>query len=127
MVQVPVSIGELIDKITILEIKLRRIDNEEKLHNIRRELRALEQVERDASLVEGADALKTRLREVNERLWDIEDAIRRHEKEGDFGEAFVELARSVYIENDQRSRIKRELNLLTGSELVEEKSYEEYR
>ena len=125
MITIPVSIGELLDKITILEIKLRRIPSEEKRANIGKELNALDAVLAAAELPP-LDELKGELTAVNERLWDIEDRIRLCEKAGEFGEEFIELARSVYIENDQRSEIKRRINLRTGSDLIEEKSYEEY-
>ena len=120
---VPVSWGELLDKISILEIKLTRIDRPDARANVAREHRLLAGA--------GADALARRdvaphyaaLRAVNEALWDIEDAIREEEARGSFGAEFVRLARSVYIRNDERAAIKRRINLLVGSELVEEKSY----
>lgn len=126
--RVPVSVGELLDKIAILEIKAERITDPAKRANVLRELEVLREVW-DASPIAGLDLadLRRALREVNERLWDIEDAIRDKERLGDFGAAFIELARSVYLENDERARIKREINRLTGSALVEEKSYREYR
>ncbi len=126
--RVPVSVGELLDKIAILEIKAERITDPAKRANVLRELEVLREVW-DASPLAGLDLadLRRALREVNERLWDIEDAIRDKERLGDFGAAFIELARSVYLHNDERARIKREINRLTGSALVEEKSYREYR
>lgn len=122
--RVPVSWGELLDKITILEIKADRIADAGKRANVARELAELRGV-RDAS---GADLTAVAgavagLRAVNETLWEIEDAIRRHERHRDFGPAFVELARRVYITNDERARLKRAVNDALGSELVEEKSY----
>ena len=123
-VMVPVSVGELLDKITILEIKAERIVEREKRVNIDRELSEL-QACRDALGLERADLrpLLAELAEVNRRLWEVEDDLRRLEARQDFGPAFVSLARSVYRENDRRAEIKRELNRLTGSQLVEEKSY----
>ena len=117
----PVSWGELIDKITILEIKAARIADAAKLANIRRELQALIAV-RDAQGTAPA-ALVAELSQVNEQLWDIEDRIRECEQRGDFGAAFIELARSVYKTNDRRAALKRKINDAMGSELVEEKSY----
>ncbi|HYH20490.1 MAG TPA: DUF6165 family protein [Azospirillum sp.] len=121
---VPVSWGELLDKITILEIKAERIADAGKRANVLRELAELCGV-RDAS---GADLTAVAgavagLRVVNETLWEVEDAIRRHEQRHDFGPAFVALARRVYITNDERARLKRAVNDALGSTLVEEKSY----
>ena len=125
MILIPTSIGELVDKITILEIKLERLTSQEQRANVRRELESLERVRREAGL-EGLEALQSELRGVNERLWKIEDAIRDHERERRFDAHFVELARSVYRENDRRSELKRRINLEWDSELVEEKSYQRY-
>jgi Family of unknown function (DUF6165) len=123
-VMVPVSVGELLDKITILEIKAERIAEPEKRLNIDRELSEL-RARREALGLERADLrpLMGELAEVNRRLWVVEDDLRRLEAKQDFGPEFVRLARSVYRENDRRAEIKRELNRLTGSQLVEEKSY----
>ncbi len=124
---VPVSWGELLDKITILDIKSRRIADPAKLANVGRELDALDAVVAAAgTLPAGVPAVIDQLRGVNEALWDIEDAIRDCEREKDFGPRFVELARSVYHSNDRRAALKRDLNALLGSELVEEKSYQAY-
>jgi tetratricopeptide (TPR) repeat protein len=127
-IQVPVSIGELFDKMTILEIKALRITDRRKLANVEKELAVIGALA-DASVKLGDDGLKCldELREVNSRLWDIEDAIREHESRQDFGERFIELARSVYKNNDRRALLKRKLNELTGSELIEEKSYADYQ
>jgi hypothetical protein len=127
-IRVPVSFGELIDKITILEIKSERIEDESKLANVRRELDALNGVW-TASPVAGTDiaALRADLRAVNERLWAIEDDIRMKEAAQAFDAGFIQLARSVYFENDERARLKREINTALGSSLVEEKSYRDYR
>jgi hypothetical protein len=121
---VPVSAGELIDKITILQIKFDRIADEGKRANVKRELDALVAVRaRHFAHVPELAALTERLRLVNERLWDIEDGIRAQEARQNFGSDFIALARSVYQSNDERARIKREINDLIGSQLVEEKSY----
>jgi hypothetical protein len=122
--EVPVSAGELIDKITILEIKLQRITNESKRANVRKELELL-QAARHAVLPSSPklDELTALLRVVNERLWDIEDAIRKCERTGQFEQRFIALARSVYKDNDERAALKRRINDLLGSPLVEEKSY----
>jgi hypothetical protein len=125
---VPVSFGELLDKIAILQIKSERMADPAKLANVRNELSALEQTWM-AHPAAGNDVveLRARLKEVNERLWDIEDDIRRKEQAQAFDEEFVRLARSVYFENDERARIKKEINLALGSAYVEEKSYQDYR
>jgi hypothetical protein len=125
---VPVSFGELLDKIAILEIKSERIGDAAKLANIRRELDALNATwaQAPASRVDIAGQ-RTALREVNERLWVIEDDIRLKEKAQAFDAEFIRLARAVYFENDERARIKREINLALGSAYVEEKSYQDYR
>ena len=121
---IPISFGELIDKITILRIKAERISEPEKLANVRRELNLLEHSAQDhGASVPPIDLLTGQLAAVNERLWTIEDALRTCEREGDFGPRFVALARSVYCENDTRAAIKRAINTLAGSALVEEKSY----
>jgi len=127
-ISVPVSFGELLDKIAILEIKSERITDAAKLINIRRELDALNRTwsMHPAAAVD-ITALRAALKAVNERLWVIEDDIRLQEKAQDFGAEFVRLARSVYFENDERARIKRDINLELGSAYVEEKSYENYR
>ena len=126
-VSVEVSPGELIDKITILEIKLERMTDPAKLGNVRAEWQTLTAA-RDAAVPTSArlDALTAGLKAVNERLWVIEDDIRDCERAKDFGANFVELARSVYISNDERARLKREINELLGSRLIEEKSYAAY-
>ena len=128
LISVPVSFGELLDKIAILEIKVERIGDPAKLANVRRELEMLETTWRAApeSKVDIA-AERAALREVNVRLWEIEDDIRAQESAQDFGPEFIRLARAVYFENDERARIKREINVKLGSALVEEKSYKDYR
>ena len=125
---VPVSPGEVIDKITILRIKAARILDPSKLPNVQRELELLDSTWR-ASLYGRADIAREQagLQAVNERLWDIEDRIRDKERAKSFDAAFIELARSVYIENDERAAIKKRINVALGSAIVEEKSYAEYR
>ena len=126
---VPASVGELIDKITILEIKQQRIHDPVKQHNIGRELAALMEVVQQHQLGYPAGDLAELGRElsaVNQQLWTIEDDIRECERQGDFGPRFVELARAVYRRNDERAAIKRRINEQCGSELVEEKSYAAY-
>ena len=123
---VPVSWGELLDKISILEIKAERIADPAKRASVRKELGALSRV-RDAALaapaVAGLAALAGELRSVNEALWEIEDEIRLAERAGDFGPRFVGLARAVYHTNDRRAALKRLINERLASDLVEEKSY----
>lgn len=122
-----ISPGELIDKITILEIKLERLDDAAKIANVRTDLETLAAT-RDAAVPASPelDSLTAGLKEINGRLWEIEDDIRDCERNKDFGPAFVELARGVYMTNDRRSRVKRQINELLGSRLVEEKSYAAY-
>src|SRR5262249_700505 len=125
---VEIAAGELIDKITILQIKSERISSEEKLRNIRAELETLERAR--AESVPGSpelDRLAAQLKEGNEALWGIEDHIRDHERNKNFGPSFIELARSVYLQNDRRADLKRAVNELVGSRLVEEKSYARYQ
>jgi len=127
-ISVPVSYGELIDKITILEIKSERITSAAKLANVRAELEILDATWRANSAARtDIAAERAALRRVNEALWDIEDRIRLKEKAKAFDAEFIELARSVYIRNDERAEIKRAINEKLGSTLVEEKSYEDYR
>jgi hypothetical protein len=127
MIEVPVSWGELVDKITILQIKSDRMRDEQKLVNVRKELALLtEKLGSNASLAE-VKRLTGELYEVNAALWDIEDDIRICENAGDFGEKFIQLARSVYVTNDKRADLKREVNGVLGSELIEEKSYQKYK
>ena len=125
---VPVSYGELLDKIAILQIKSERMTDPAKLANVRNELSALEKTWM-AHPAAGGDVAKLRadLKAVNERLWVIEDDIRVKEKDQAFDAEFVRLARSVYFENDERARIKKDINLALGSAYVEEKSYQDYR
>ena len=129
---VPISPGELLDKITILRIKAARIGDAQKLANVRTELEALEHTWRESGATTGpaADAVlqdEAALQAVNERLWVIEDDIRDHEREQRFDARFIELARAVYVINDERAAIKKRINTALGSRLVEEKSYKQYR
>ena len=128
LIQTPVSYGELIDKITILEIKSQRITDEAKLTNVRNELDLLNATwaNHTASQTDIADE-RARLLAVNELLWDIEDKIRLKERAQAFDQEFIELARAVYFRNDERAAFKRDINLKLGSQLVEEKSYQDYR
>ena len=124
---VPVSFGELLDKISILQIKSERISDEGKLANVRRELSALEKTwMAHPAAVKDIAKLRAELKAVNEQLWDIEDDIRLKEKAQAFDQGFVDLARSVYLRNDERARIKKAINLALGSAYVEEKSYQDY-
>ena len=120
---VPVSWGELLDKITILKIKRARIDRPDALANVEREHRALSEAAARVIGIDGLAPLLQRLKRVNEILWDVEDAIREQEADARFGTRFVALARSVYKTNDERAAIKRAINALLRSELIEEKSY----
>lgn len=122
----PTSIGDAVDKLTILEIKSERITDKTKRENVQKEL-AL--VSGELASLEGelnCKGLRASLKAVNAQLWDVEDTIREHERRQDFGEEFVRLARSVYRLNDQRAQLKREINLVCGSAIVEEKEYVDY-
>lgn len=126
-VLVPVSPGEVLDKITILEIKSERMTDPAKVANVRTELALLQEtwsqaVQEDDVVRRLHDALK----EINEMLWEIEDDIRDKERVKEFDQRFIELARSVYFTNDRRSQVKKELNLHLGSQIIEEKSYQDY-
>ena len=120
---VPVSWGELLDKITILEIKRERITRAEARDNVVREYRLLRGIGAEVLSRSGVAPLVAALKRVNEALWEIEDAIREEEAKRQFGTEFVRLARSVYQRNDERAALKREINLALESELIEEKSY----
>ncbi len=121
---VPMSWGELLDKITILEIKTIRLPTDESRANAEKELALLRELA--APVAEQAAPLAARLKAVNGELWEIEDRIREHERAGKFDDGFIALARSVYRTNDERGRIKRQINLALGSALTEEKSYQPY-
>lgn len=119
--------GELIDKITILRIKSERIEDEAKLKNVRTELGILnDTLAKDVPASDELTRLDGALQSVNEELWEIEDDIRDCERAGDFGPEFIRLARAVYVTNDKRAALKKEINLLLGSNIVEEKSYAAY-
>jgi hypothetical protein len=125
---VPISPGELLDKISILQIKLARIPDAGKLANVKLELSLLEQTWKDSGCATQELAREERaLLNVNERLWDIEDRIRDKEARQTFDRDFIELARAVYVCNDERAEIKKRINLQLGSRLIEEKSYRHYR
>ena len=124
IINVPISVGELIDKITILEIKKDKLKNL-KLKNILKELSFLRAVlEKNSIFI--PDEIYFQLKSINLKLWDIEDKIRIKEKNKEFDNEFIELARSVYLNNDRRSETKKELNIMFNSEIIEEKSYEKY-
>ena len=125
IVEAPVSLGELVDKITILRIKNRNITDPLKLENVQRELVELSGVLSKADIPDILLEFQS-LENINAELWDIEDKIRVKESKKEFDQEFIELARSVYITNDKRAKIKKDINLKVGSELVEEKSYEQY-
>ena len=120
----PISLGELIDKISILEIKTKHLHNKA-LENVKKELYSLQETLKSLNLSVDAPLIK-RLQEVNEELWQIEDSIRDKERQNDFSDAFIKLARSVYQKNDLRAEIKKEINTRYGSRLIEEKSYRQY-
>ena len=126
-ISVPVSFGELLDKIAILQIKTERMSDAAKLANVQRELTALEATwAAHPASQQDITALRAALKAVNERLWVIEDDIRDKERAQTFDDGFVQLARSVYFENDERADIKKRINLALGSTYVEEKSYADY-
>lgn len=130
LIEAPISLGELIDKITILEIKAVNISDAGKLQNVNHELNVL-----NAKVAQLLDSdgqaklapLKAALKEINQSLWIIEDDIRDCEYAKDFSDTFIQLARSVYVTNDKRAAVKKDINLAFGSELVEEKSYKDYQ
>lgn len=129
--KIEVSNGEIIDKYTILEIKLSKIKDANKLINIKHEYNTLtpdvEHIYSSCNDYTQLEVLHKNLLEVNKKLWKIEDDIRECERANDFGQTFIDLARAVYYINDDRSDVKKEINIFTGSDLVEEKSYEEYK
>lgn len=125
----PLSLGELVDKITILEIKSEQMEDEAKLRNVRHELGVLTDClarALSASEVEALEPFKTSLSQINRELWKIEDDLRECERAQNFDADFIALARSVYLRNDKRAAIKKEINIRFGSDLVEEKSYQQY-
>jgi len=127
IVNIPVSVGELVDKITILEIKNKKIKNIKKLSNIKLELKLLNDFFRKKKLnTKLIKKLKNYLYNVNLKLWNVEDKLRDHEYKNKFNQNFVKLARKVYFLNDKRSKIKKDINESVGSKIIEEKSYKEY-
>jgi predicted nucleic acid-binding Zn-ribbon protein len=122
--KIEVSNGEIIDKLSILQIKLERVKDEQKLKNIRKEYNDLRK--EAFSVMRQDNPLYKALYDVNCELWDIEDHIRDLERRKDFGSDFIETARSVYFKNDRRAELKKEINIITSSGLTEEKSYEKY-
>ena len=124
---IPASAGELIDKITILEIKVKNIRDPEKNRNVAKELEALVKcLRKNISDADQLTDLRASLKSINEALWDIEDDIRLCEQRREFGDKFIKLARSVYRQNDKRAAVKKEINVLLGSSIIEEKSYADY-
>jgi hypothetical protein len=123
---VPLSWGEVIDKITILEIKVARLIDAQAQANAAKELSLLREIAAPALARGDLAAMVTKLKALNEDLWDIEDRLRDHERAGNFDSGFIALARSVYRHNDERGRLKREISLVLGSALIEEKSYKPY-
>jgi len=127
LLKTPISPGELLDKITILEIKSERISDESKVANVRKELSLLTELwSQHISEDQDLARMRQQLKNINEELWEIEDDIRDEERAKRFGERFIELARSVYFTNDKRADTKKEINLHLNSSIVEEKSYQEY-
>lgn len=127
LIHVPIAPGELVDKITILEIKSERLTDAAKLENIRRELALL--LEQQRLHIRADDAMvnfQRSLKEVNGRIWDLEDVIRECERQQDFGVTFIKTSRLIYRTNDERAEVKRAINLTLGSKIVEEKSYAKY-
>ena len=126
-IHVPVSPGEVLDKITILEIKSERMSDSEKTAHVKAELSLLRETWADCVVEDRViKDLYLQLKDLNEALWEIEDDIRKKERAREFDERFIELARSVYLTNDRRSKVKRDLNLHLGSAIIEEKSYQDY-
>ena len=124
--KIEVSTGEILDKFSILIIKRSNIKDDVKLDNVQKEMDELLPIFNELTRDKKVFSKYVDLAEVNKRLWDIEDEIRECERYKDFGDRFIELARSVYITNDERAKIKKEINLLTNSGMIEEKSYESY-
>jgi hypothetical protein len=126
-IKVELAYGELLDKITILQIKSERISDAAKVANVNKELGLLNNLwQADEKSSVDISSEFTALKDINEKIWDIEDDIRDKERAKEFDEIFIELARSVYFSNDKRAEIKREINMKLGSELIEEKSYSDY-
>lgn len=122
-----ISVGELLDKISILEIKQNNLNDKEKIKIVSKELESLRNtLEKNVQLTDEIKSLYKNLKDINIKLWGIEDAKRDCERNKNFGESFIQLARSVYLENDNRAKIKNKINILSGSNLLEVKSYEKY-
>lgn len=122
-----ISVGELMDKISILEIKQKNLKDKEKIKIVSKELESLNSCfQKDVHITDQIKSLYEDLKKINTELWNIEDGKRDCERNGDFGEKFIKLARSVYIENDQRAKIKNKINKLSGSNISEVKSHEKY-
>lgn len=127
-IQIPISPGELLDKITILQIKAERISDAAKVADVKTELDMLSKVWHQAVAADAEIiALTAELKSINEALWEIEDDIRDEERNKRFGERFIELARAVYVTNDERANAKKKVNLHLNSSIVEEKSYQDYQ
>jgi len=124
--KIEVPIGEVVDKLTILEIKTEKFTNKEKLKNVKKEYTVLKNAMEQAGISTDSDECR-KLKEINLRLWHIEDDIRKEEAGQNFGEKFIQLARSVYFENDKRAALKKEINLKYGSDFIEEKEYINYK
>lgn len=127
LINVPISVGELIDKITILEIKLEQFQDQTKIANVKKELNMLIKIRNDLDLPPPLEAFVLMLKDTNNRLWNIENNKRLCEANNDFGNDFIKYSRELYINNDLRNTIKRKINDLTNSEIVEEKDYIKYR
>lgn len=127
-IKTPISVGELVDKLTILDVKLENITDEEKIKNVRHEKKELEKIYKQFKglILEKLSLQRDVLYQINRGLWSIEDNIREHEKNKNFGPTFVRLARDVYQTNDKRFEIKNKINKITSSEIKEVKSYESY-
>ena len=124
---IPISPGDLLDKITILEIKFERIESAEKKSNVKEELKLLIKAWGDSEIDDtDLTTMRRQLKSINKVLWEIEDKIRKEEHNKNFGDRFIELARSVYMKNDERAKIKKRINTHLNSEIVEEKSYQSY-
>ena len=126
-IKVELAYGELLDKITILQIKSERITDAAKVANVNKELNLLNELwASDSKSSADISSEFKALKEINEKIWDIEDGIREEERNKNYGSNFIEFARAVYFTNDERSRIKRKINIEFGSEIIEEKSYKKY-
>ena len=124
--KIEVSNGELVDKVSILSIKIQKFKSSQKRVNVQREYDLLLPLMKGAGISESSTSFQ-RLMDINLRLWEIEDQIRQKESLGEFDQSFIQLARSVYVENDKRFQVKREINEITGSDIIEEKEYVDYR